>query len=714
MGKQKDALYNWAVRKNENVRNEYERYVMEHTTEHYENRFKHWKMLWKLNWHYRVKKKSEPMLYFDNVLPKADSNVNIRPEEKTGTEPKPKPKRNPLFAYADGPESEAFDRISPQHLVRRLLEFDVVSFDIFDTLILRPFSKPTDMFYLLEQKFEQQQFRNIRIQAERRARELSIMKRGNREITIDEIYTEVEKETGISKEVGIKTEFEMEKELCFANPYMKRVFDILKSHQKTIYVTSDMYLPKAMMEQLLENCGYSGFADVIVSCDYNVNKHEGGLYKVLLQKTKGKNLIHVGDNYNADIVMAKKHKIETAFYKGVNAVGGEYRADGMSELIGSGYAGIINARLHSGLKKYPVYYEYGYVYGGIYVLGYCNHIANFVKNHNIDKVLFVSRDGDIYSRIFNMVHKDIDNKYVYWSRIANIKATVTKDRHAFLNRLLDGKIANNVDVTISSLFVSAGIEPLTKYLKEYHLRPEEYLSQNNKLMIRDLLIEHYDEIIAIYKEDSRRLEEYYKTVVGTAEKVLIVDVGWTGSNVIGLSDMLEKEWKLCKRAYGIMAASNGWNHAVTTQYDDTAQIQPYLFGRVYNRAHYDGFVNNHKRAGHVLFEIMTQSPTPSFVGISEKEGFEFDVPEVENYAMIREIHRGVADFVKDYTKSFGAYRIMMNISGYDAYCPFRKAYRDLSYYKEFFSEFVFTTSVFSDQETQTIETLGEFLEKKGL
>ena len=193
-----------------------------------------------------------------------------------------------------------------------------------------------------------------------------------------------------------------------------------------------------------------------------------------------------------------------------------------------------------------------------------------------------------------------------------------------------------------------------------------------------------------------------------------MDVGWTGSNVTGLSDMLEKEWNLCERAYGMMAASNGWNHAVTTQYDDTSGIQPYLFGRAYNRANYDGFIKNHKRAGHVLFEIMTQSPTPSFVGISENQGFEFDIPEVENYSIIREMHQGVVEFVKDYIRCFGDYKIMMNISGYDAYCPFRKIYRNLSYYKNFFSEFVFTTSVFSDQETQVIETLGEFFKKKGL
>ena len=29
-------------------------------------------------------------------------------------------------------------------------DFDIVSFDIFDTLIIRPFYTPTDLFYLIE------------------------------------------------------------------------------------------------------------------------------------------------------------------------------------------------------------------------------------------------------------------------------------------------------------------------------------------------------------------------------------------------------------------------------------------------------------------------------------------------------------------------------------------------------------------------------------
>ena len=39
---------------------------------------------------------------------------------------------------------------SPKQLLEKLMKYDVISFDIFDTLIFRPFSAPTDLFFLIK------------------------------------------------------------------------------------------------------------------------------------------------------------------------------------------------------------------------------------------------------------------------------------------------------------------------------------------------------------------------------------------------------------------------------------------------------------------------------------------------------------------------------------------------------------------------------------
>lgn len=65
MSSLKDKFYNFIVRKNERVRIEYESYVNSHLEEHYKNRMKHWQILMKINWHYRILRKTTPLV-FDN------------------------------------------------------------------------------------------------------------------------------------------------------------------------------------------------------------------------------------------------------------------------------------------------------------------------------------------------------------------------------------------------------------------------------------------------------------------------------------------------------------------------------------------------------------------------------------------------------------------------------------------------------------------------
>jgi len=45
-------------------------------------------------------------------------------------------------------------------------QHEIVSFDIFDTLLLRPFCKPTDVFKVLQRKHEVENFWKKRLDAE--------------------------------------------------------------------------------------------------------------------------------------------------------------------------------------------------------------------------------------------------------------------------------------------------------------------------------------------------------------------------------------------------------------------------------------------------------------------------------------------------------------------------------------------------------------------
>ena len=172
MGKCKDNLYYYFAEKNWGVRREYGPYVDAHREEHAAAPWKHWWLLVRLNWHYRILRRNDALLA--HLLP-APAN-----------------QAKQCLPYLDGAESELSGRRPEIFLAKDLLQYDVVSFDIFDTLILRPFAKPADLFMLVGKRLKRAEFYRIRTDAERRAREESMHRNGHTEVTLYDIYAIIE------------------------------------------------------------------------------------------------------------------------------------------------------------------------------------------------------------------------------------------------------------------------------------------------------------------------------------------------------------------------------------------------------------------------------------------------------------------------------------------------------------------------------------------
>lgn len=613
--------------------------------------------------------------------------------------------------YLDGSESKILNRPTVLDFTKDLLEYDVISFDVFDTLLLRPFAEPQDLFMIVGEKLNCVNFMSIRKKAEKEARSIAKVK-GKQEVNIFDIYEIIELKTGIDTQLGVQVEFQTELEFCFANPYMKVVFEIVKSHNKKIIAISDTYFTKSMIEQLLENSGFCGFSDVFVSCENNANKRETQLFKIALQKLgKDKRFVHVGENMKSDIKSAQELGISTKYYNNVHKTGNQYRADGMSELIGSTYSGIVNTHLHNGLTQYSPYYEYGFIYGGLYILGYSKWIYEYAKQNNIDKVLFLSRDGDIYHKIFNYLFTDIKNEYVYWSRIANIKYTIDKNRYDFLNRMVKHKARDGLNITIKGLLESLQLEELKPLLNQYELKEDDLIHKGNVKLIQAFLVDHWDTVVNKFSEDNEIVKAYFTKIIQGCKKVAIVDVGWVGSGGTGIKYLIEQKWKLNCEIHSLVAACSHSNHTGNLTQVMKKDIGAYIFSRMYNRNLYDIHVNT--KHNNVYFELFTQACSPSFAGFKKTEdGFKllFDVPEVENYKIIEQIHQGIFDFIKIYNKMFSNYEYLFHISGYDAYIPFRMIIKDLRFIRKHFGDLSFCRGVIADTENQSFQTLNEIMD----
>ncbi len=200
---------------------------------------------------------------------------------------------------------------SLQDLQNEVEKHKVVSFDVFDTLIMRKVLYPVDIFDIVEKRLEKKgrkplfPFAKVRIEAEK---QLYVE---GKNPTLNEIYEKLRLITGISqaeKEGLLELELSVEMDFIVPRKKMLELFLAIRG-RKDIYLISDMYLPKEVIERMLKKCGYEGFTDVYVSCEKGMSKN-GGLFEFFLGQMKrkgyeGADCIHIGDNEAADIKSAQ-------------------------------------------------------------------------------------------------------------------------------------------------------------------------------------------------------------------------------------------------------------------------------------------------------------------------------------------------------------------------------------------------------------------------
>lgn len=216
-----------------------------------------------------------------------------------------------------------------------------------------------------------------------------------------------------------------------------------------------------------------------------------------------------------------------------------------------------------------------------------------------------------------------------------------------------------------------------------------------------------------YKEDLEYVKDYLGTLIGNSERVAVVDVGWSGNNVLQIKYLVEEVYKFNCNVTCLLAATRNVNDTYMVGMMQQNQVETYIFSNMYNKFLHDCHQETNSRLNSFFFEIMTQSTTPTFLGF-EKKRFLFDIPEIENYECDKEIHQGILDFAQKYKKTFEKYPYMYNISGNDAYMPFRMMVSTPLYIKKWYSNFVFGRDLCATQEQAVMETVREVIEKAGI
>lgn len=209
-----------------------------------------------------------------------------------------------------------------------LKEKKILSLDIFDTLLFRLFHVPTDLFLKVGERGSKvkyirsgitpTEFQQIRILAEKNARSKMKKAKGHNEVNLVQIYDSMPASIGNIEKL-MEIEFELEKQYCYFNPSMMSLIAECKARDIRICLLSDMYLSSAQIKEILISNGFpEEWLDLLlVSNEVGGDKTSGILFEKLLSiypDVTKEQIIHIGDNRNADVEGAQHVGIEAIHY----------------------------------------------------------------------------------------------------------------------------------------------------------------------------------------------------------------------------------------------------------------------------------------------------------------------------------------------------------------------------------------------------------------
>ena len=513
-----------------------------------------------------------------------------------------------------------------------ILSNEVVCFDIFDTLLMRKTLYPEDVFLLLERKKNIRGFAKIRKQIEREFYVKGLFP------TLDDIYSNLRVKLKMSVEElnGIKNaEVIMEEELLVPRYDMVKLFNIAVAAGKEVYLVSDMYLSEKVLKQILDAKGIYGYKKILVSSEYKTGKLQD-LFDVLKQMAKKKNILHIGDDEDADQRSAVSHGISIAPIKSAVDM---LEISTYGELIN--FAKNLDERLLLGMILSEVFnspfalynsegkptIDNGEKFGKTFIAPLMSAFMFWIiKNtqHMADIILWSARDGylllKMYERLKNKFSEYGLPRGVYFltSRMATVSAM----------------LKNTADIEYAASVPFSGTSE-QMLAKRFLLEPYEILSRNANESQNEYVLRHKDRILNKSRKLRNNYRIYFKSLdINIDDRLAFFDLVSSGTCQMGLKHIVDNKingfyFIFCREDY-----SEKQSLDVTTFIEE---------GRLYSLNSY--FSENYEPTEKV---IIPACPTLKCFDENGQPIFEKDVRTNSEIKYVNDVQEGVMKFWNDF------------------------------------------------------------------
>ena len=608
--------------------------------------------------------------------------------------------------YLYGSESGVNRRSASIYYGIDLSDYDVVSLNIFEVLVFRRFKDRGVFYEIVGDKLGCRDFAKLRTEAESQARKKLEEAQEFRDPALEDIYALIEWQTGIEVNQGCQTEIETEMEWCMPNPFFREAYDVLLHNKKKVIFLEDTCLSSEVLARILKKCGYKAEAeDIYASCEcYATKRGDGSLFQLAKNELgQEKRYCHVGFYPALDITQARNREYKPYFYMGVHDIGNKYRATGMSEMVNEAYRMLVNRELHQDRKVFSVPYEYGFIYGGLLALGFGRWLSRSASFSSFDKVIFLSSDGRTLREIYRKMPHEVEDRFLYWSETASLRLMAKKERKPFLDKVLYNISWDRNKLSVREYFEKLHLESLISKRGKYPFNVWQEMNGKIAQAVGGFLADHWDEVAASFEEEAEAAGKYVREVAGEAERIAIVDVNGYGENGALLAKAMNEKWGMsCHAEIFTMGSKNSFS-APPGRDNEMGSIHAYCFDRAYQRELHK-FHFAPKGRVPLFFSLLWGSDEPELAGFINKNGrtgFAFSAPLVENYPAVRDIQKGIREFCRRYYSQFSGYSRLMDISGRDAYMPFKSIAAHGKYLEDHYGSYILAES-FSPEWTDMV------------
>ena len=501
--------------------------------------------------------------------------------------------------------------------------FDVVSFDMFDTLLVRRVADPdivknaTTRFIdnIAKQKGLWSSFRlvdNLRntIEDEHRARNGE--EHPDHEANYDQFMPEVLKKhfgehynDALFQQIA-EHEMQMESEILVARQDFYGLLDFLKEQGKRLFLLSDMYLPNHYLQRLLADKQMDEYFEAVVSsADSFKAKASGSAFSLLADKYQlDKNRwLHIGDHSWSDGEKPaefglKAYVIQDKQERKRKKIAERYDFLGKKQHIWAGRCiqQVMLPMEAENIERSELYADgyqfFAYIFGTMLF-----KLKQRADELGIKKLYFCAREGWMLKQCWELMAPKLwpeeadqyELHYLYVSRLSLGKASLANGGMSVLDIENALRPINNRDFTDVARVYGLDIEPLKPFLEKVGLTPESdisAISRTQDKFVRLMLLcddEEFNTAVKIQTQASNqalcaylREEDFLSDSRQSKQaRVGLIDIGWVGTIQSSLNQAISHCENERPIIHGFFLASNAMANIHSQSHH--SQIEGLLF-----------------------------------------------------------------------------------------------------------------------------------------